>query len=113
VSDTALTTHTGETVTVILQGDADLAVVDLLLASFAEARAVPGVRRIVVNLAGVPFMDSSGLGALIAGFRFARQDGLTFEVVHPTSPVRSLLAITGVANLFADDDNAKDGEWDF
>jgi anti-anti-sigma regulatory factor len=42
----------------------------------------------------VPFMDSSGLGALIAGRRMALEDGLGFDAINPTPPVRSVLAIT-------------------
>ncbi len=102
MSDTALMSRTGEVVTITLHGDVDLVVVGTLLRVFAEARAVADVRRIVVDLSAVPFMDSSGLGALVAGFRFARQDGRTFEVINPTPNVRSLLAMTGVAQLFAD-----------
>jgi len=84
-----------------LTGDADLGSVDALLVILAEARRRPGVREIVVDLAGVPFMDSSGLGALIAGQRLAMQDGLGFDAVNPTPPVRSVLAMTGVLQLLA------------
>lgn len=107
-AEASTTTLAGEVVTVHLHGDADLAVVDALLATFARARSVDGVRRIVVDLSDVGFMDSSGLGALVAGFRFAHQDGIAFDVADPTEPVRSLLAMTGVASLFtgSDDDRA-------
>jgi anti-sigma B factor antagonist len=106
VDETALITRTGEIVTVTLTGDTDYSVVTILLDAFAEARAVPGVRRILVDLGSVRFMDSSALGALVVGFRFARQDGLTFEVVNPTPNVEKLLTMTGVAHMLiaADDD---------
>ncbi|HEY2791257.1 MAG TPA: STAS domain-containing protein [Micromonosporaceae bacterium] len=103
---TAAITQTGGVVAITLHGPADYSVVTLLLDTFAQARSAPGARRIVVDLADVRFMDSSGLSAFISGFRFARQDGLRFEVVNPVRSVQSLLEMTGVAHLFAtvDDD---------
>lgn len=109
-TEASTTSHAGEVVTVHLHGDADLAVVDSLLATFARARSVAGVRSIVIDLSDVGFMDSSGLGALVAGYRFAHQDGIAFDVADPTPPVRSLLAMTGVASLFTGPHDDR-GDW--
>jgi anti-sigma B factor antagonist len=98
-----MTTRTDDVALVNLRGEADLAVVDALLRTLAEARGMSGVHGIAVDLTSVTFIDSSGLGALIAGYRMATQDGLTFEVRNPTPAVRSLLAMTGVLRLFAGD----------
>jgi anti-sigma B factor antagonist len=87
--------------TVHLTGDADLGSVDVMLAAITEARLRPGVREVVVDLGGVPFMDSSGLGALIAGRRLAMQDGLRFDAINPTPRVRAVMAMTGVLQLLA------------
>jgi anti-sigma B factor antagonist len=109
VNETASITRAGGIVTVTLRGDADYSVVTTLLDTFGEARALPGVRRIIVDLAAVRFMDSAGLGAFVAGFRFARQDGLTFEVVNPSPGVEKLLTMTGVTHvLAASDDDQED-----
>ncbi|MGC4806829.1 STAS domain-containing protein [Micromonospora sp. DT233] len=55
-----------------------------------------GDRQVVVDLAGVGFMDSSGLGVLVAMFKALRAaDGrLCLAAVQPS--VRSVLAVTSV-----------------
>ena len=51
---------------------------------------------VVVDLAGVKFMDSSGLGALISGLRVARQAGGRFLIAAATAQVRAVLQVTQV-----------------
>jgi anti-sigma B factor antagonist len=104
----AMAIQDGDVATIHLHGEADLAVVDQLFETMAEARAVPGVRRIVMDLARLTFVDSSGLGALIAGYRMATQDGLAFTVVDPTPAVRSLLGMTGVLQLLTGEPEHED-----
>ncbi len=48
---------------------------------------------LVVDLAGVPFMDSSGLGALIAGLKQARKAGGELRIAAPTGPVVEVLSL--------------------
>lgn len=59
-----------------------------------------GASRIVVDLADVSFMDSSGLGVLIGALRRLRERGGELAVVCGEGPVRRLLAITGLDRLF-------------
>ena len=56
--------------------------------------------RIVLNLAWVVYMDSSGLGTLVASFISARHRGaeIKFAAVSPTA--RRLFAIAKVDQLF-------------
>lgn len=55
-----------------------------------------GDRQVVVDLAGVGFMDSSGLGALVVMFKALRDVGgrLCLAAVQPA--VRSVLTVTSV-----------------
>ncbi|MFF0467356.1 STAS domain-containing protein [Micromonospora zamorensis] len=55
-----------------------------------------GDRRVVVDLAGVGFMDSSGLGALVVMFKALRDAGgrLCLAAVQPA--VLSVLSVTSV-----------------
>ena len=50
---------------------------------------------VVVDLAGVPFMDSSGFGALLGIHRA----GAAILVRNPTRQVRQLLAVVGVPGV--------------
>lgn len=64
--------------------------------SFRESLAeLASVRRLLIDLSDVPFMDSSGLGALIGGIRRAREaDGeVTVACSRPT--LTRLLHTTG------------------
>ena len=53
-----------------------------------------GRRRLVVDLSGVPFIDSSGLGAIVAGLRAARLAGGDLRIARPTAQARTILELT-------------------
>lgn len=55
-----------------------------------------GTARIVVDLAETTFLDSSGLGALIAGLKSARQAGGDLQVARPTPEVLSVFELTNL-----------------
>jgi anti-sigma B factor antagonist len=55
-----------------------------------------GHTRIAVDLAGVEFMDSSGLGALISGLKTARQAGGDLRIAKPSDQVRTVLQLTNL-----------------
>lgn len=63
--------------------------------------AVPPGRPVVVDLGGVEFIDSAGLGALIGGIRRIHAGGGTITFAHPSNSVRHLFAITGLDRLAA------------
>lgn len=55
-----------------------------------------GTTRIVVELSSTEFIDSSGLGALIAGLKAARQAGGDLRIAAPTAQVETVLALTNL-----------------
>ena len=55
-----------------------------------------GTSRIVVDLSGTGFVDSSGLGALIAGLKSARQAGGGLRLAAPTEQVLTILSLTNL-----------------
>jgi anti-sigma B factor antagonist len=55
-----------------------------------------GTPRIVVDLGQTTFVDSSGLGALIAGLKSARQAGGDLRIARATDDVASLLRLTNL-----------------
>jgi anti-sigma B factor antagonist len=55
-----------------------------------------GTHNVVVDLAGVGFMDSSGLGALVVMFKVARERGGRLCVAAVQRQVRGILTITSV-----------------
>lgn len=55
-----------------------------------------GRSRVVVDLAGTSFIDSSGLGALIAGLKRSRQAGGDLRIAQPSEQVRMVLGLTNL-----------------
>lgn len=55
-----------------------------------------GTVRIVVDLAETTFLDSSGLGALIAGLKHARQNGGDLRIARPTEAVSAVFKLTNL-----------------
>lgn len=59
-----------------------------------------GSRRILVDLSGVSFIDSSGLGALLAGLKSAKLQGGELALAAIAEPARVIFAITMADKLF-------------
>ena len=55
-----------------------------------------GRPHIVVDLSGTTFMDSSGLGALVAGLKSARQGGGNLRIACLTPQVEMVLTLTNL-----------------
>lgn len=61
-----------------------------------HAVTMPG-RSIALDLSGVSFVDSSGLGAVIGALKHVRDSGGRFAVIAPPdSPLVRLLSLTGL-----------------
>jgi anti-anti-sigma factor len=72
--------------------------VPLLKDAMREACASKG--RIVLDLKGVPMMDSSGLGAVVTLHVSARTRGCRLEVVNASGQILQLFSIANVLSLF-------------
>lgn len=59
-----------------------------------------GERKIVLNLAGVPYMDSGGLGELVRCSMAARKVEGAVKLTNLTSKITDLLAITKLLSVF-------------
>jgi anti-sigma B factor antagonist len=55
---------------------------------------------LALDLDGLEFLDSAGLGRLLAVRRRARRDGRRLLLVRPGPPVRRLLALTALDEQF-------------
>ncbi len=56
-----------------------------------------GAARIIVDIAGVEFVDSTGLGVLVRGKQRAGEIEVEFGIINPTAQVSRLLDLTGLA----------------
>jgi anti-sigma B factor antagonist len=73
--------------------------VESLRAAVEEAFAT-GDTKIVVNLAEVPMIDSSGIGVLVKCMASAKQRGGAVKLVNPSKFAVQTLRLVGVLNLF-------------
>jgi anti-anti-sigma factor len=71
---------------------------DLMSARDVRARLTESVAagqdRLIVDLAAVPFIDSSGLGALISVLKAARQAGGDLRIARPDEQPLTVLKLT-------------------
>ncbi|MBD8506709.1 STAS domain-containing protein [Hoyosella sp. G463] len=66
------------------------------LRELIEATVDGGASRIVIDLGGTDFIDSSGLGALISGLKRARQAGGDLRIARPNTQVETVLTLTNL-----------------
>src|SRR5690554_5037758 len=59
-----------------------------------------GKKNVVIDLAGVKFMNSSGLGMLISGFTTIKNGGGSMKLANATEKINSLLVITKLITIF-------------
>jgi anti-anti-sigma factor len=90
----------GDRVSVAVAGELDLGTVDQLEQAVAGELAAGAVAELVVDLGGVSFVDSSGLGALLRIRQATQQAGgqLILTGVNP-GPAR-VIGIAGLSGTF-------------
>ena len=59
-----------------------------------------GQKKIVLNLADVNYIDSSGLGELVSAYTAVKNAGGELKLLNLTSKVRDLLVITKLVTVF-------------
>ncbi|MGI9123873.1 MAG: STAS domain-containing protein [Mycobacterium sp.] len=65
-----------------------------------------GNTRVVVDLAAVDSIDSSGLGALISGLKLARQSGGDLRITAPNEQVMAVLDLTNLNRVLKASESA-------
>jgi anti-sigma B factor antagonist len=59
-----------------------------------------GKKKIILNLAQVGYIDSAGLGTLVATFHSARSQGATLKLVNLGSKFKEVLQVTKLMTVF-------------
>ena len=56
-------------------------------------------RRLTIDLGGVNFMDSSGLGLILGRAALCEEMGATVRLLHPSDRIRRVFAVAGLERL--------------
>ena len=81
----------------MLHGELDIATAPELVEMLQRLRRLG--HAVVVDLAEITFMDSTGLTTLMDARLAARSNGWSFSVRRPSSAVRRVFDLAGVADL--------------
>ncbi|GAA4467365.1 STAS domain-containing protein [Phytohabitans houttuyneae] len=93
-----VSTDAAGTVTLAVTGEIDVSTSTFLRGRLEEVLdAEPAA--VVVDMAGVPFLDSSGLSTLIYAFSRAERQHATLVVARPQPIVDRLLHVTGLFEM--------------
>jgi anti-sigma B factor antagonist len=80
----------------------------LTLRDSVRKLANDGKKKVLLNLGGVNYMDSSGVGELIANYTTISRDGGQLKLLNLTDKIQSLLVITKLLTVFDTYDNEAD-----
>jgi stage II sporulation protein AA (anti-sigma F factor antagonist) len=83
-----------------LAGELDLDRADDVRDSLARTASTPGCRYLRVDVSGLGFIDSYGLGALVSARNSAAAAGVTLTLAEPSPPVRKAVEVTGLGDVF-------------
>ena len=59
-----------------------------------------GKNKLLLNLAGVGYIDSSGIGELVSSFTAVKKEGGVLKLLKLTQKIQDLLAITKLLTVF-------------
>lgn len=85
-------------VVIRLHGDLDMATASELRQTLAAILGKAPVR-VTIDLSGLDFVDSTGIGVLVGGFRRAKDEGCDFSLRFPNRPVKKVLHLTGIDQM--------------
>jgi anti-anti-sigma factor len=95
----------GDLIVVAPEGEIDLVNAALLRQVLRQVVERQAAGRIAVDMRNVTFLDSSGLGILVAAQRAAAVRGVELTLVDPNPIVRMTLEVANLADMLIGDGN--------
>jgi anti-anti-sigma factor len=89
------------TAVIELRGELDMAINDALRVLLVETVTKATPTRIVIDMLHVSFVDSTGIGALVAGFNAANEAGVEYTVRSMAPFVERQLRVAGLYDQLA------------
>ncbi len=78
---------------------------DVLLKDKVQSLIQQGNKNIIIDLGGVAYVDSAGLGQLVHAFATTKNKGGALKLVNVTKKLRDLLVVTKLLTVFDTYDN--------
>jgi anti-sigma B factor antagonist len=98
----------GDVVVLDLKGKMTLGEGDELLKDKINSLVHQGRRKVVLNLEGVPYIDSAGLGEIVRTYTTISRQGGSMKLLNLTKRITDLLSITKLLTVFETYDNEAD-----
>lgn len=89
-----------DVVIVDLKGRLTAGLGDQILRDTIDELLAENWKKILLNLSEVPFIDSAGVGELVAGLRTAQRFGAALKVLNASERVQSTLYISRLLPIF-------------
>ena len=90
----------GDVIVLDLKGKVTLGQGDELLKDKVNSLVNQGHRKILLNLADVPYVDSAGLGEIVRTYTTVSRQGGSMKLLNLTKRITDLLAITKLLTVF-------------
>ena len=90
----------GDVVVLDLKGKITLGEGDELLKDKVNSLVNQGQKKIVLNLADVPYIDSAGLGEMVRTYTTVSRQGGSLKLLNLTKRITDLLSITKLLTVF-------------
>ena len=90
----------GDVTVLDLKGKMTLGEGDELLRDKINSLIQQGVRKVVLNLEGVPYIDSAGLGEIVRTYTTISRQGGSLKLLNLTKRITDLLSITKLLTVF-------------
>jgi len=90
----------GEVMVVDLKGKITLGEGDEMLKDKVNSLINQGYRKIVLNLADVPYLDSAGLGEVVRAYTTVSRQSGNLKLLNLTKRISDLLSITKLLTVF-------------
>ena len=91
-----------------LKGKMTLGEGDELLKEKINSLLANGKKKLVLNLEGVPYIDSAGLGEIVRTFTTVSRQGGKLKLLNLTKRIEDLLSITKLLTVFETFDSEAD-----
>ena len=90
----------GDVIILDLKGKLVIGSGDELLKDKINSLVQQGHKKLVLNLADVPYVDSAGLGAIVRSYTTVSRENGSLKLLSLTHRIKDLLAITKLLTVF-------------